>query len=99
MSVQDNNTLPSHVTADQRKMIQDALKEMSNSMTRVDAEKDLQKDIADRMKEECDIPKRDFNKLARIYHASNLVEEATRNQEFIDFAESVLAPLTLEDKI
>jgi len=99
MSVQEDNTLPTVITEDQKKMIQGALKEMSNSMTRVEAEKELQKEIADRMKEECMIPKRDFNKLAKIYHASNLVEEAQRNEEFMEFAEAVISPIGLEQKI
>ena len=51
------------------------------------------------MKEECMIPKRDFNKLAKIYHASNLVEEAQRNEEFMEFAEAVISPIGLEQKI
>ena len=94
----DNETLPQVITEEQRKKIQGALREMSASMLRVESEKDLQKEIAERMKEECEIPKREFNKLAKIYHASNLVEEAARNEEFLAFAEAVMAPLALESK-
>lgn len=89
----DNETLPQVVTEEMRKIIQGALKEMSASMLRVEAEKDLQKDIAERIKEECEIPKREFNKLAKIYHASNLVEEAAKNEEFLSFAEAILTPV------
>lgn len=84
--------LPSTITNEDRKKVQNALKEMSDSMTRVDAEKDLQKDIAQRMLDEIGVPKKDFNKLARIYHASNLMEEAARNEEFMQFAEAIMAP-------
>jgi uncharacterized surface protein with fasciclin (FAS1) repeats len=83
-------TLPQVITQEQRETITNALKEMSASMTRVAAEKDLQKDIADRIKEECMVPKREFNKLAKIYHASSLVEEAAKNEEFIAFADAIL---------
>lgn len=82
--------LPSTITDKDRQKIQGALKEMSDSMYRVSAEKDLQKDITQRMLDELNVPKRDFNKLARIFHASNLVEEAQRNEEFMEFAEAVL---------
>jgi len=84
--------LPSTITNEDRKKVQNALKEMSDSMTRVEAEKDLQKDIAQRMLDEVGVPKKDFNKLARIYHASNLMEEAARNEEFMEFAEAIMAP-------
>jgi len=83
--------LPSTITDTDRKKIQGALKEMSDSMTRVAAEKDLQKEIAAKMLEDCNVGKVHFNKLARIYHASNLMEEASRNDEFMEFANQVMA--------
>lgn len=91
MPMSDN--LPSTITSEDRKKVQGALKEMSDSMYRISAEKDLQKDIAQRMLDEIGIPKKDFNKLARIYHASNLAEEAARNEEFMEFAEAIMAPV------
>jgi len=94
----DNETLPQVITEDLRKKIQGALQEMSASMTRVEAEKDLQKDIAERMKEECMIPKREFNKLAKIFHAANLAEEAAKNEEFLAFAEAIMTTPALEHK-
>lgn len=84
--------LPSTITQEDRAKVQGALKEMSDSMTRVSAEKDLQKDIAQRMLDEVGVPKASFNKLARIYHASNLMEEAAKNEEFMEFAEAIMAP-------
>jgi len=84
--------LPSTITQEDRNKVQGALREMSDSMTRVAAEKDLQKDIAQRMLDEIGVPKKDFNKLARIYHASNLMEEAAKNEEFMEFAEAIMAP-------
>jgi hypothetical protein len=84
--------LPSTITQEDRQKVQGALREMSDSMTRVAAEKDLQKDIAQRMLDEVGVPKKDFNKLARIYHASNLMEEAAKNEEFMEFAEAIMAP-------
>ena len=84
--------LPSTITDEDRKKVQGALKEMSDSMTRVAAEKDLQKDIAQRMLDEVGVNKAAFNKLARIYHASNLMEEAAKNEEFMEFAEAIMSP-------
>ena len=84
--------LPSTITQEDRQKVQGALREMSDSMTRVAAEKDLQKDIAQRMLDEVGVNKAAFNKLARIYHASNLMEEAAKNEEFMEFAEAIMAP-------
>ena len=84
--------LPSTITQEDRKKVQGALREMSDSMTRVSAEKDLQKDIAQKMLDEVGVNKAAFNKLARIYHASNLMEEAAKNEEFMEFAEAIMAP-------
>ena len=89
----NDDSLPSIISDDIRKKIQGALREMSESMTRVEAEKDFQKEIAERMLGECMVPKKDFNKLARIYHASTLAQEASKNEEFMQFAEAVLAPM------
>jgi Zn-dependent M32 family carboxypeptidase len=87
----DNATLPQVITPEMKQGIQNALKEMSGSKTRAEAEKTLQKEIADRMKEEFGIPKSEFNKLARIYHEASLIQEAQKNEEFMIFAEQVLS--------
>ena len=96
----NDDSLPAVINNDIRKKIQGALKEVSASMTRVEAEKDFQKEVAERMLDECMVPKKDFNKLARIYHASTLAQEASKNEEFMQFAEAVLAPMEnrLEDQ-
>ena len=94
MNTQVTQTLPSVITNNDRKVIQNALKEMSDSMTRISAEKDLQKEISEQMVEKLNVPKREFNRLAKIFHASNLMEEAARNEEFMEFAEAVMAPVS-----
>jgi len=90
-----DETLPTIITEKNRKQIQGALQEMSNSMLRVEAEKDHMKAIAEKILEDCLVPKKDFNKLARIYHASNLAQEAAKSEEFMQFAEAVMEPLQL----
>ena len=83
--------LPSTITQEDRTKVRNALREMSDSMTRVSAEKDLQKEIAQKMLDEVGVNKAAFNKLARIYHASNLMEEAAKNEEFMEFAEAIMS--------
>lgn len=82
--------LPSTITAKDREVIKKALSEMSDSTYQIEAQKDLQKDIAQKILDEVGIPKKDFNRLAKIFHASNLVEEAAKNEEFMEFAAEIL---------
>jgi late competence protein required for DNA uptake (superfamily II DNA/RNA helicase) len=99
--IENMETLPEVITQELRDAIQKALKEMSASMVRVAAEKELQKDIAEDIKEKYDIPKREFNKLAKIAYAANLAEEAAKNESFMIFAEAILSDdgsTTLEHK-
>jgi predicted translin family RNA/ssDNA-binding protein len=54
-----------------REALLNGIKEMSNSMTRVDAEKDFQKDVIDKLNDELDLDKKYIRKLAAIYHKQN----------------------------
>jgi hypothetical protein len=54
-----------------RKKIKDALQEISDSMTRVAAERDLIKDIVKDVSDNFQLPKKYINKMARIYHKQN----------------------------
>lgn len=51
-----------------------ALKEMSDSMTRVEGEKNLQKEIIDDVSDKVEVPKKYIRKMASIYHKQNLTE-------------------------
>lgn len=73
-----------------RKKIRDALQEISNSYTRVEAERDLIKEIISNMSEEFDLPKKTVRKMAKVYHKQNFSQE---QQEFSDF-EAVYAEIT-----
>ena len=54
-----------------RKKIKDALQEISNSMTRVEAERDLIKSIVKDISDNHELPKKYINKMARSYHKQN----------------------------
>jgi hypothetical protein len=55
-----------------RKKVVGAIKELSDSMLRVDAEKDLQKDIVQVTFEDTGIDKKHLRKLAVIYHKQSM---------------------------
>ena len=74
-----------------RKALQDMITELSNSMTRVDAEKDLQKDILARAQEELEIKKTLVSKLATIYHKQTFDKVVTEKEELEQLYESIFS--------
>ena len=62
--------------------IKNAIEEISNSMVRTDAERDLVKEIINKVNEEEGIDKRVLRKMARAYHKQNFHDETALNDEF-----------------
>ena len=65
------------------------LQEISNSLTRIEAERDLIKEILQKMQDECEIPKKLARKLARVYHKRNYEEEVAEQSDFQSIYETV----------
>lgn len=65
---------------DQKRLV-GAMKELSNSMTRVEAERDFQKEAIDSVAEELDLEKKYIRKLATIYHKQNMTQFKQENEE------------------
>lgn len=72
-----------------RKLVASAIREISDSMTRIDAEKDLIKDIVQVTFEKHEIDKKTIRKIAGIYHKANLDEVRTSNEEVNDLYEEL----------
>ena len=72
-----------------RKTIKDAMVEFSNSATRAEAEKDLQKNIIDDLSDKVDIEKKYLNKLAAMYHKQNFAQFQQEKEEIEELYESV----------
>jgi len=86
--IQAKATVPSTETDKQK--ILSAIREISDSMTRIESEKDLIKDIADELKESFGMGKRLVNTLAKTYHTGNKSEVDSFYEEFTDFYESII---------
>lgn len=54
-----------------RKAVYDALREISNSMTRMEAERDLISETLKSVKDKFELPPKYTRKLAQIYHKQN----------------------------
>lgn len=66
------------------KRIKDAMQEISNSFTRIESEKDFQKEALEALEEDVGIPKKYLRKMSRIYHKQNM-NQLRSEMETIDF--------------
>jgi len=74
---------------EEKKKFAKAVQEISNSMTRMDAEKDLMKDIIQETFDALGINKKHIRKVANIYHKQNVSEVRTESDEIIELYEEV----------
>jgi hypothetical protein len=65
------------------------LQEISNSLTRIESERDLIKEILQKMQDEHEIPKKLSRKLAKTYHKRNYEEEVAEQADFQTVYENV----------
>lgn len=72
-----------------RKAIHDALREISNSMTRIEAERDLIKDTLNMLKDNHELPTKYTRKLAKIYHKQNFNEVKSEQADIEELYEKV----------
>jgi hypothetical protein len=75
----------------QKLKLEGALKDMSVSFTRIEAERDLQKNIKNDICEELGLHAKVFAKLAKTYHKQNFSEEVATHDEFETLYEAVTA--------
>lgn len=75
---------------DDRKKFNDALQEISNSLTRISAERDLIREIVKDLSDNYEIPKKTINKLAKVYYKQNFNQEAQDFEELETLYEEVI---------
>jgi len=88
-------TIPS--SPEDRKAIFDALREFSNSMTRIEAERDLIKEIINNTCENFELNKKTFRKMAKVYHKQNFNKEKEEHEEFETMYEVITNTTTMRD--
>jgi hypothetical protein len=72
-----------------RKAVYDALREISNSMTRMEAERDLISETLKAVKDKFELPPKYTRKLAKIYHKQNFQEVKAEQEEVEVLYESI----------
>jgi hypothetical protein len=90
-------TVPSN--PNDRKAIFDCMKEISNSMTRMDAERDLIKQAIEDICEEQNLSKKTFRRMAKVYHRQNFKQELEEHEEFETLYETITQTTTMDKKI
>ena len=74
----------------EKKQVRDAILEMNDSLTRVAAERDLQKEILATLAEELGLDKKLVRRMARVYFKSNYMDEVEENKNFEDFYNGIV---------
>lgn len=77
------------LTPEQKKDLQNAIQEISNSMVRTEAERDLIKEIVKEQSDTLQIPKKVISKIAKTYHKQNLAQEVADHEDFVELYEKV----------
>lgn len=67
--------------ADQKKLL-DFLREASNSLTRISAERDLIKEGAKKICDDLTLTKKVVNKMVKVYHKQSFQEEVAEHEQF-----------------
>jgi hypothetical protein len=73
-----------------REKIRRVLRTVSDSMTRIEAEKDLIKDEIGALVEDFEIPRKFLNKMARTFHRQNFKDIVDEQDDFATLYETVV---------
>ena len=82
-----NVAIPS--SPEDRKKIMNAIQEISNSLTRVEAERDLIREIVKEQSQELQIPKKIITKIAKTYHKQSLTQDIQDHEDFVELYDKV----------
>lgn len=88
----------STINPNQRKVIFDCMKEISGSMTRIEAERDF---IREAIKNVCDqnnLSKKTFRRMAKTYHKQNFSVELEEHEEFENLYQTVTNSTTMKEQ-
>jgi len=73
------------LSAEDRKKIKGAIMELNDSMTRIAAERDLQKEAVNNLYDSLGVDKKLIKRMAKAYYKANFNEEIEENNTFEDF--------------
>lgn len=77
------------IESDNKKIL-GVLKELSNSKTRQESERDFQREAIKAASDEFQIDKKQLRRLAKVYHKQNFTEEVQESEEFQQLYETIV---------
>ena len=83
------------LTEEDRKTLRKAVMEMNDSMTRVGAERELQKETTNEVCDKLGIDKKLFRRMSRAYFKANFNDEVQQNTDFEEFYSTVMEKTAL----
>lgn len=78
------------LTEEERKTFRKAIMELNDSMTRIGAERELQKETINELNDKLDIDKKLIRRMARAYFKANFKDEVQENTDFEEFYTTVM---------
>jgi hypothetical protein len=78
------------LTDEDRKTFRKAILEMNDSLTRVGAERELQKEITNEACDKLGVDKKLFRRMARAYFRANFKDEVQENTDFEEFYSTIM---------
>jgi ssDNA-specific exonuclease RecJ len=73
-----------------RDKIKKMLAEISGSMTRMQAERDLVRETIKDMSKQFNLPVKTLNRMAKVYHKQNYNQEVAEHEEFEELYETIV---------
>ena len=74
---------------EQKKQLKGAIQEISNSMLRSEAERDLVREIVKEQSAELQIPKKIITKIAKTFHKQSLTQDIQDHEDFVELYDKV----------
>lgn len=78
------------LSSEDKKVLRKAVMELNDSLTRVGAERDLQKEIINEAYDKLGVDKKILRRLAKVYYKANFQEEVDYNDQFENFYDEIL---------
>jgi len=78
------------LTDSQKKELKEAIHQLNDSMTRVAAERDFQKDSVNSISDKTGVDKKIIRRMAKVYFKANYSQEQEENRNFEEFYDGVM---------
>jgi hypothetical protein len=79
------------LSAEDKKKIKGVIMELNDSMTRMSAERDLQKEAVNNINDALGVDKKLIKRMAKVYYKANYNEEVEENNTFEEFYDTIVS--------